>query len=200
LAKLPAHRQRSMAGYGTIELIGEPTCQTYWVPFVRPRALFQSEQAFWALPGAPGASDMPVPSEVRVPMEIHVADVTIPIVTYTKKLQGDKRVAPKAMPKPKRKARKQNPDSGSSPSPSSSSSEEEEAADEEQKSAAVVPVPVAWGANMQDCKRGAFAMLEVEYKKGGKGISLVEVLFCAFFLALFRFHWISNGNGRISIV
>jgi len=34
---LSNHRRKSMSGYGPVELIGEPTCVFYHVPFIRPR-------------------------------------------------------------------------------------------------------------------------------------------------------------------
>ena len=43
IGALSPWRQRAMAGYGVIEKIGEPTCLTYIVPFLRPNAALQSE-------------------------------------------------------------------------------------------------------------------------------------------------------------
>ena len=54
-AALPAFRQPSMSGYGEIHKIGEVNCQTYILPFLKARPLFQCEKSFWTLPGQEGA-------------------------------------------------------------------------------------------------------------------------------------------------
>jgi hypothetical protein len=159
---------------------------------VRPRPDFQSERAFWA---APGAVDATVP--ILALPEVHIADVSIPMVTYT--LKSKKRSAPKdkqltKAPKGKRKEkRKRKPTSDVSSSSSSSSSEEEsEHSEEEKKSVTGERPPDAWGCKLADAVVGAFAILEVEYNKGLKGISLIQVaFFClpAGTLCLPACHW-----------
>ena len=47
IAALPAARRNAMAAYGVIETIGEPTCLTYVLPFIRDKPQLQSEDAFW---------------------------------------------------------------------------------------------------------------------------------------------------------
>ena len=60
-----------------------------------------------------------------------------------------------------------------SESDSSTSVEDE---DEEEKSTAIDGAPDAWGCVIEDAGVGTFAMLEVVYQNGDKGISLVQVL------------------------
>ena len=145
-----------------IEKIGEMTCQTHILPFVRPSAALQSEAAFWSIgveaPAALGLQPPPV----------HIPDVTIPIVRYAAAARKPKLVTQKP---PKRLKSKPSVEL-------SDSSSDSELEDKKTETPDQPTVPSAWDCKREDAKLGSFAMLEVVYGKRGnfkKGISLVKV-------------------------
>ena len=178
--KLPRARQNAMAGWGVIETIGEPTCQIYHVPFVRPRPLYQCEKAFWALPGDDGAAGV-----VATPLPpVHIPDVTIPIVTYSgraaKRVQAPPAQKSKA-PKKKKdasKPRRASQQSDTDMEPEAELSGSSSSTDEKEDGTLSQPaIPRAWNCRREDAKVGTFAVLEVIYGEDEtRGISLVQVM------------------------
>ena len=43
-------KRKSLSGYGPVELIGEPDCVPYYVPFIRHYPSTMTESAFWLAP------------------------------------------------------------------------------------------------------------------------------------------------------
>lgn len=74
-------RRRSMQGYGTVELIGEPECVSYYVPFIRAPRGEMTDTRFWAVAGdawtAQTAPQYPPP--------------TPPLVRYTRDVERERR-------------------------------------------------------------------------------------------------------------
>ena len=60
LAKLDPLRRKKMAGWGTVEMIGVPSCISYIVPFIRPK--LQDAASFWLVPSLQSSSSIPMPS------------------------------------------------------------------------------------------------------------------------------------------
>jgi hypothetical protein len=103
LDTLPATRKKTIFGWGEIHKIGEVNCQTYLVPFIKPRPLFQCEKSFWALPNQDGALGVAPPMSRQ--MSQHIPDVTTPIVRYTGREPTKRRAPARPKKKSKRKAR-----------------------------------------------------------------------------------------------
>jgi hypothetical protein len=185
-AKLPRHRQLSMSGYGVMEWIGDPTCVCYCVPFVRDRPLFQTEKAFWALPGQEGAEgDLPAP----VPPP--VVDRSIPMVCYANQKKPKRKAVTRKKPvsKPRRQRKPPVEESEESEKSDLSMAEEEDSEQEERNP----EIPDDWASNHEDAKVGTFAVVETIYGNDDveekRGVALSQVLhyFALNFLLFFGF-------------
>jgi hypothetical protein len=150
-----------MSGYGPVELIGEPTCVSYHVPFIRPRTGPMTESRFWSTPDSFTSSVAP-----RLP------PVRPPLCRYTREIQQERQRQKKARLNDGKSA-----PSGQDEKGLATVEVDEDAVEQ-------VSTPDDWGVEMKDLKKGRFVVVEsifdpddeAENRGQRRGISVTKVV------------------------
>jgi hypothetical protein len=190
IAALPLPRQKAMVGYGVIETIGELTCSTYVLPFLRENCSLQTEEAFWlneeVRADIASSAAVTVAAAALGPATPMIRYHTPPTPRTVKRKNKAATTPPKKKPKPKTKevlADTTTSESEFVPS----DTDEDESGDADARE-----VPEAWNCLVADAAVGKFALVETQYGRSQRGISLCQVCVFIFLAVCLSFFFVST--------